>query len=189
MSGVNPQGCQVFAFKQPSHEELDHDFLWRIQRDLPERGRIGIFNRSHYEGVLIERVDRLVPKAEWQARYAHINAFEQLLVGRGTRVLKFFLHLSKAEQKARFEKRLQDPERHWKFSTTDLAKRAQWHAYRRAYEDALAKCGTKAAPWRVIPADWKPARDVLVARATVAALKELHPRFPDRPDLSRVKVT
>jgi len=176
MSGLNPAGCQVYAFKRPTAEELDHTFLWRYARCLPERGRIGIFNRSYYEDVLVVKVHpeylptgRLPPGKVngkfWSARYDDINALEQHLVRNGTVVLKFFLHVSKKEQKKRLLARLDDPAKHWKFQASDLAERARWDDYMRAYEDALAATSTDWAPWYVIPADAK-----WVTRAAVAAL-------------------
>jgi PPK2 family polyphosphate:nucleotide phosphotransferase len=176
MSGLNPQGCQVASFKVPSAEELDHNFLWRYQRHLPERGRIGIFNRSYYEEVLVVRVhpellerQKLPPgsrgKGFWKERYEDINALERHLARNGTLILKFFLHLSKEEQKKRFLERLTKPEKHWKFSAADLAERAYWDDYRKAYEAAITATSTPWAPWYVIPADHK-----WVARAAVSAI-------------------
>ncbi len=176
MSGLNPQGCQVVSFKRPSPEELDHDFLWRCQRQLPERGRIGIFNRSHYEEVLVVRVhpemlvsQRLPPgkrgRKFWRRRYESINNFERHLVDSGTIILKCFLNVSKKEQKKRFLERLTHPEKHWKFNTGDLAERDRWDEYMKAYEDAITATSTPWAPWHVIPADRK-----WVARAAVSAL-------------------
>ena len=176
MSGVNPQGCQVFSFKKPSDEEIDHDFLWRYARALPERGRIGIFNRSYYEEVLVVRVhpellerQRLPPgkrgKSFWADRYHDINEFERHLVKNGTRIVKIFLHVSRDEQKKRFLERLDTPEKHWKFSTADLGERAHWDAYQKAFADMLTHTSTKRAPWWVVPADNK-----WVARAVVAAI-------------------
>src|SRR4051794_14355295 len=166
MSGVNPQGCQVFSFKKPSAEELDHNFLWRYMRCLPERGRIGIFNRSYYEDVLVVKVhpelldgQKLPPgkrgKSFWEARYEDINAFERHLVRNGTVILKFFLHVSKKEQKRRFLERLERPEKQWKFTAADLAERGYWSKYMEAYEDALSATSTRWAPWYIIPADHK----------------------------------
>ncbi len=189
MSGVNPQGCQVFSFKRPSAEELDHTFLWRCMKALPERGRIGLFNRSYYEDVLVTRVhpDLLerqpLPsgkrgKAFWQERYEDINAFEQHLTRNGTVVLKFFLHISKEEQKKRFLDRLREPEKHWKFSHADLAEREHWDAYMSAYEDAIAATSTSWAPWHVIPADHKWVSRTLVAEIICRTLDKLEVRFP-----------
>jgi PPK2 family polyphosphate:nucleotide phosphotransferase len=200
MSGVNPQGCQVFSFKQPSAEELDHNFLWRCMKALPERGRIGIFNRSYYEDVLVVRVhpewlDRAKlppgPRDEgfWEARYDDINRFERHLVRNGTLVLKFFLHVSKDEQKERFLDRLDDPEKHWKFSTADLAERAHWDDYMQAYEKALSATSTRWAPWYVIPADRKWAMRALVADIVVGAIAKLELAYPkvSEQDLAALK--
>ncbi len=190
MSGVNPQGCQVFSFKRPSAEELDHNFLWRCMRALPERGRIGIFNRSYYEDVLVTRVhpdlleqqqlpDGKHGKAFWNGRYEDINAFEQHLVRSGTVVLKFYLHISRAEQKQRFIDRLEQPEKNWKFSLADLTERVHWDDYISAYEDAIAATSTKWAPWHVIPADHKWVCRALVAEIICRTLGKLKLRFPE----------
>jgi PPK2 family polyphosphate:nucleotide phosphotransferase len=190
MSGVNPQGCQVFSFKKPSAEELDHNFLWRHMRCLPERGRIGIFNRSYYEDVLVVKVhpeildqQRLPPgkrgKAFWEARYEDINAFERHLVRNGTIILKFFLHVSREEQKRRFLERLERPEKHWKFSASDLAERAFWDQYMAAYEDALANTSTDWAPWYVVPADNKWVTRAVVADILTTAIRSLGLRYPE----------
>ena len=190
MSGVNPQGCQVYSFKQPSAEELDHTFLWRCMRALPERGRIGIFNRSYYEDVLVTRVhpelldrqqlpDGPRGKAFWNDRYEDINAFERHLTRNGTLVLKFFLHISKDEQKRRFLDRLEQREKHWKFSPADLAAREQWDAYMQAYEAAIAATSSKWAPWHVIPADHKWLSRALVAEIICRTLDKLKLRFPE----------
>jgi PPK2 family polyphosphate:nucleotide phosphotransferase len=190
MSGVNPQGCQVFAFKHPSAEDLDHDFLWNAVRKLPERGRIGIFNRSYYEEVLIVRVHREILKAErlpkelldadtiWQDRYRSIVNLEEHLHRNGTRILKFFLHLSKDEQRKRFLKRIDDPEKNWKFSLDDVEERRFWPKYIQAYEDALSATSTRAAPWYIVPADDKENTQLIVSRIVVDALKELHMAYP-----------
>jgi PPK2 family polyphosphate:nucleotide phosphotransferase len=190
MSGVNPQGCQVFSFKKPTPEELDHNFLWRYMKCLPERGRIGIFNRSYYEDVLVVKVhpelidqQKLPPgnrgKSFWEARYEDINAFERHLVRNGTVVLKFFLHVSKDEQKRRFLERLERPEKHWKFSTSDLPERAFWADYMDAYEDALAATTTEEAPWYVVPADNKWVTRAVVADVITTAIRSLDLRFPE----------
>ena len=190
MSGVNPQGCQVFSFKHPSAEELDHNFLWRCMKRLPERGRIGIFNRSYYEEVLIvrvhpellvaQRIPEVRPGKElWQARYEDINHFEQHLVRNGTVVLKFFLHLSKEQQRRRFLKRVSDPNRHWKFSASDLAERGYWDDYIEAYQDALTATSTPWAPWYVIPADYKWVTRALVAKIICQRIKALDLHFPE----------
>jgi PPK2 family polyphosphate:nucleotide phosphotransferase len=187
MSGVNPQGCQVFSFKKPSVEELDHNFLWRYMKSLPERGRIGIFNRSYYEDVLVVKVHpewldlKLTKKPDkqfWAARYEDINNFEKHLVRNGTLVLKFFLHLSKKEQKNRFLERLTNPEKHWKFSGADMAERAYWKEYQQAFEDAFTATSTKWAPWHIIPADRKYVARALVADIVVHAITGLNLKYP-----------
>ncbi len=190
MSGVNPQGCQVFSFKRPSDEDLDHNFLWRYSKCLPERGRIGIFNRSYYEEVLVVKVHpellerQKLPRGErdeafWQARYKDINNFEKHLVRNGTIILKFFLHVSKQEQKRRFLERLENPKKHWKFSAADLAERAFWKDYRRAFEEAIAATSTKWAPWYVIPADRKYVARALVADIITNAIADLDLKYPE----------
>jgi len=190
MSGVNPQGCQVFSFKQPSAEELDHNFLWRYSKALPERGRIGIFNRSYYEDVLVVKVhpellegQRLPPgkrgKGFWRSRYEDINAFEQHLVRNGTVILKFFLNVSKDEQKRRFMERLQDPEKHWKFSPADLTERGFWDDYQDAYQDALTATSTDHAPWYVIPADHKWVTRSVVADIVTNSIRRLDLSYPE----------
>jgi PPK2 family polyphosphate:nucleotide phosphotransferase len=178
MGGLNPQTCQVTAFKQPSQEELAHDFLWRIWRAVPRRGNVGIFNRSHYEDVLVVRVHNLVPKREWRSRYARINAFEKLLVEGGTKLLKVFLHISKEEQCRRLQARLDDPTKRWKFSRQDLEERKLWRQYQRAYEAALTKCNTPYAPWHIVPANHKWYRNLVVSRLLRRALEEMDPEFP-----------
>jgi PPK2 family polyphosphate:nucleotide phosphotransferase len=196
MSGVNPQGCQVFSFKKPTAEELDHNFLWRYMIRLPERGRIGIFNRSYYEDVLVVKVHqelldphKLPPgkhgKSFWESRYDDINAFERHLVRNGIVVLKFFLHVSKKEQKRRFLERLDLPEKHWKFSTSDLPERAFWDGYMEAYEDALAATSTDEAPWYVVPADNKWVTRAVVADVITTALRSLDLRFPEVTEAKR----
>ena len=191
MSGVNPQGCQVFSFKKPSAEDLDHNFLWRYSKCLPERGRIGIFNRSYYEDVLVvkvhpELIGREVPRKKgklgkkfWEQRYEDINAFERHLVRNGTLILKFFLNVSRDEQKARFLERLSRPEKHWKFSASDLAERGYWDDYMGAYEDALAATSTKAAPWYVIPADHKWVTRAVVADIVTASIRGMDLKYPE----------
>jgi PPK2 family polyphosphate:nucleotide phosphotransferase len=180
-SGVNPQGCRVVSFKAPSSEELAHDFLWRVHAVVPRKGEIGIFNRSHYEDVLVVRVDSLVPEEVWSARYEQINAFERLLVDTGTELLKIYLHISKEEQAERLRERVDDPEKRWKFSPDDLGKRAQWDDYQRAYEDALQRCGTDWAPWYVVPGDRNWVRNLAVSAIVRSKLEEMDPRFP-QPD-------
>jgi PPK2 family polyphosphate:nucleotide phosphotransferase len=187
MSGVNPQGCDVTSFKAPSTEELARDFLWRIHKAVPPRGTIGIFNRSQYEDVLIVRVHDLVPKSVWRQRYRLINDFERMLTDNGTTVLKFFLHISKEEQKKRFEARIQDPSRNWKLSLPDFEERKHWDDYTAAYEDALRKCSTEEAPWYVIPSNNKWFRNYLVAELVVQALDKMRLKYPaPSVDLSKV---
>lgn len=193
MSGINPQGCQVYSFKQPSAEELDHDYLWRINRSLPERGRIGIFNRSHYEDVLIARVhpeivlSAKLPDIEtvedidadfWKRRYRQINDFERYLTENGTVILKFFLNVSKAEQKKRFAERLNDPAKNWKFSSADIKERRFWDEYMKAYADVLTETSTEIAPWYVIPADNKWFMRYAVGRIICERMKELDLHYP-----------
>lgn len=176
--GTNPQGVRVASFKAPSKRELAHDYLWRVHREVPGNGMIGVFNRSHYEDVLIVRVASLVPEPVWQQRYEQINQFEKLLAETGTTVVKFFLHISKDEQKERMEERLSDPERHWKFSRDDLNKRAQWNDYMAAYQDALARCSTDYAPWYAIPADQKWYRNLAIATVLAETLAKMNPQYP-----------
>lgn len=175
---INPQGCRVVSFKEPSSEELAHDFLWRIGHHTPRKGEIMIFNRSHYEDVLIVRVHDLVPKKVWSQRYELINDFEKRLVASGTQVLKFYLHISKDEQLRRFKKRLEDPERHWKISDADYSERRHWNDYRSAYEDALSKCNTPDAPWFVIPSDDKAFRNLAISSIIVDALEKMDMQLP-----------
>jgi len=189
MSGVNPQGCQVFSFKAPSAEELDHDFLWRTSRCLPERGRIGIFNRSYYEEVLVVRVhpeflagqhlpEELVSEKIWKGRFDDINAFEKYLARNGIVVVKFFLHVSKKEQKKRFLARLDEPEKNWKFALGDVKERQHWDQYQKAYDEMIAKTSAPHAPWYVVPADNKWFTRLVVAAAVVDALEKLDLSFP-----------
>jgi PPK2 family polyphosphate:nucleotide phosphotransferase len=190
MSGVNPQGVQVVSFKHPSAEELEHNFLWRCARALPERGRIGIFNRSYYEEVLIVKVHpelvaaQRIPEARpgksfWEDRYSDINQFERHLTRNGTVILKFFLHLSKDEQRKRFLDRIKDPAKHWKFSASDLAEREFWDDYMNAYEDALSATSTRWAPWYVIPADHKWVSRALVAKILTTTIDSLDLKYPE----------
>jgi PPK2 family polyphosphate:nucleotide phosphotransferase len=191
MSGVNPQGCQVFSFKHPSAEELAHDFLWRTTRALPERGKIGIFNRSYYEEVLITRVhpeilsaERLPPgpraaRAFWRQRFHSINELEKHLHRNGTRVIKFFLHISKEEQRKRFLARIDDPDKNWKLSDADMAERAKWRDYRRAYEACLSATSSPNAPWYVVPADDKHNSQVIVSRIVLNTLRDLKLAYPE----------
>ena len=186
---VNPQGVRVTSFKAPTPEELARDFLWRIHREVPPRGYIGIFNRSHYEDVLVVRVNELVPESAWRKRYDAINAFERLLADSGTRILKFFLHISKDEQKKRLQERLDNPAKHWKFSTGDLPVRERWDDYMTAYEDAISLCNTAYAPWHIVPANRKWYRNLVVTRAIVAALEAMNPQFPPaEPGLDKIVI-
>jgi len=198
MSGVNPQGCQVFSFKHPSAEELQHDFLWRTTRNLPERGRIGIFNRSYYEEVLVVKVHPEILQGQglpaeltedknfWDKRYRSITDLEKHLHRNGTRILKFFLHLSKEEQRRRFLKRLDAPARNWKFSQFDLVERGFWKEYRQAYEACLTATSTEAAPWLVVPADDKLNARLIISQAVCEALEDLKLEYP-RPDAKRLR--
>jgi PPK2 family polyphosphate:nucleotide phosphotransferase len=189
MTAFNPQGVRVTGFGVPSEEELRHDFLWRIHANAPGRGRIGAFNRSHYEDVLVVRVNDLVPEEVWGRRYDQINAFEAHLAANGTRILKFYLHISKDEQRRRFEKRLAKPEKHWKWSSGDLDARAKWDSFMAAYSDALSRCSTDVAPWFIIPADRKWYRDLAVAEILAAAAREMDPQWPaPDEDLSAVVI-
>jgi PPK2 family polyphosphate:nucleotide phosphotransferase len=190
LSGVNPQGCEVYSFKHPSAEELDHDFLWRTTCRLPARGRIGVFNRSHYEEVLIVRVHPEIlrgegipngladPKAFWKHRYRSIVDLEKHLHRNGTRVIKFFLHLSKEEQRKRFLERIDQPDKNWKFSQADLVERGFWEQYMTAYEDCLSATSTKSAPWHVVPADDKYNARLIVSRIVIEALQDLKMSYP-----------
>jgi PPK2 family polyphosphate:nucleotide phosphotransferase len=199
MSGVNPQGCQVFSFKQPSDEELDHNFLWRCWKAVPERGRIGIFNRSYYEEVIVVRVHaeflaaQRLPEQKfgekfWQSRYDDINSFERHLTRNGTAILKFFLHLSKEEQRQRFLARLENPEKHWKFSAKDVAERAYWDDYQRAFEDAISATSTDFAPWYIIPADHKWVSRALVANIIAGTIRSLDLEYPRIDESKRADI-
>jgi len=194
MSGINPQGCQVYSFKHPSAEELDHDFLWRCTKALPERGRIGIFNRSYYEEVLIVKVHpelvsaQRIPNADpdkekfWEQRYDDINAFERHLTRNGTAIVKFFLHVSPEEQQKRFLERINNPAKHWKFAASDVRERGFWDDYMRAYEECLSATSTKSAPWYVIPADHKWVTRALVAAILTETIKSLDLKWPKVTD-------
>jgi PPK2 family polyphosphate:nucleotide phosphotransferase len=194
MSGINPQGCQVYSFKHPSAEELDHNFLWRCNKALPERGRIGIFNRSYYEEVLIVKVHpelvaaQRIPAANskdkkfWERRYDDINAFEQHLTHNGTAIVKFFLNVSREEQRERFLERINNPAKHWKFSASDVSEREYWNDYMQAYEDCLSATSTKSAPWYVIPADHKWVSRALVAAILTTTIKSLDLKWPKVTD-------
>ena len=196
MSGVNPQGCQVFSFKQPSGEELEHDYLWRCQKCLPERGRIGIFNRSYYEEVLVVRVHPellgwrklppgFVTRGIWKERLDDIAGFERYLARQGTTILKFFLHVSRKEQKRRFLQRLEQPEKNWKFSPADIEERRFWDDYMAAYEDAIRRTASREAPWFVVPADNKWYTRLVVAAAIVEALRKLDLAYPEVDEAGR----
>jgi PPK2 family polyphosphate:nucleotide phosphotransferase len=178
LGAMNPQGCRAVSFKQPSSEELAHDFLWRVEPQAPRRGEVVVFNRSQYEDVLIVRVHDLVPKTVWSRRYELINDFERRLVASGTHILKFFLHISKQEQLRRFKQRLDDPARRWKISEADYTERAYWARYEKAYEAALGKCSTADAPWFVIPSDHKWFRDLAIAEIIVSTMENLRSELP-----------
>ncbi len=188
LAAMNPQGCRVAAFRQPSAEEAAHDFLWRAHRAAPARGEVVVFNRSHYEDVLVVRVHDLVPKDVWSRRYERINAFEKGLSEHGTTILKFYLHISADEQLDRFKKRLDDPTKQWKISESDYAERPRWDDYMLAYEDALSSCSTEHAPWFVIPANHKWFRNLAIARIIVEQLEEWNMRYPEPTvDLDHVR--
>ena len=178
VTAFNPQGTRVTGFGVPSEEELRHDYLWRVHANAPGRGRIGVFDRSHYEDVLVVRVNELVPESTWSERYQQINAFEAHLAANGTRIVKFYLHISRDEQRERFQKRLDDPEKHWKWSSGDLETRERWADFQSAYTDALARCSTDAAPWFIIPADHKWYRDLAVAEILAEVAREIDPQWP-----------
>lgn len=189
MSVLNPQGCRVTSFKAPTPEDLAHDFLWRVHTAAPRRGEIMIFNRSHYEDVLIVRVRGLVPKAVWSARYAQINAFEELLASQGVRILKFFLHIGRAEQKRRLQERLDDPSKHWKVNPADVEERRRWDDYQDAYEEAIRRCSTPVAPWYVVPADHKWVRNAVIARVVRETLEDMNPRYPEPAcDVGKIRI-
>ena len=182
----NPQGVRVNSFKAPSAIELAHDYLWRIHHVVPEKGMLGIFNRSHYEDVLVVRVHNLVPREVWSKRYDQINYFERILAENGTVILKFFLHVSRDEQKKRLIERIEDPTKNWKFNVGDLDERKLWDKYNTAYRDALKKCSTEWAPWYVVPSDKNKARNYLVAKRIVATLEDLNLEYPKpKTDLSQ----
>ena len=188
--GITPSATQIVAFKAPSSTEVTHDYLWRVHQVCPQRGRIGVFNRSHYEDVIATRVRGVVPVRRIKVRYRHINAFEQLLEDEGTTVVKIFLHLSKDEQKQRLLTRLEDPEKRWKFRIGDLDDRAKWDDFQAAYEDAIAATTTERAPWYVVPADKKWLRDVLVSAIVAKTLEHMDPQLPpDDPMLAGVTIT
>jgi PPK2 family polyphosphate:nucleotide phosphotransferase len=179
ISSMNPQGCRVVSFKEPSMEDLAHDFLWRIQNQVPKIGEVVVFNRSQYEDVLVVRVHNLVPEEVWSNRYEQINEFEKQLVANGTHILKFFLHISKKEQLKRFKERLKDPTRNWKIRESDYTEREYWADYEAAYEDALSKCSTDDAPWFVIPSNHKWFRDLAISQIIASTMKKLDIRIPE----------
>lgn len=188
LSAMNPQGCAVAGFKQPTPKELAHDFLWRVHPHAPGRGRVTVFNRSHYEDVLVVRVHKLAPKSIWSKRYDMINDFEATLGSNGTTILKFFLHISKEEQLERFKQRIDDPARNWKISDSDYTERELWDDYTEAFEDALSKCSTEHAPWFVIPANHKWFRNLAVARIVVETMEGLNMKTPEPTvDLAEIK--
>jgi PPK2 family polyphosphate:nucleotide phosphotransferase len=178
LSGINPAGVRVTSFKAPTSEELSHDFLWRIHQHAPPYGYIGVWNRSHYEDVLVTRVHKLITKKTWEARYEAINNFEKHLSDNNTTILKFHLYISKEEQKERLQARLDNPDKHWKFSTGDLAERKFWDDYQRAYEDAINATSTTHAPWHIVPANKKWARNIALAETVVEALEKMNPKYP-----------
>jgi PPK2 family polyphosphate:nucleotide phosphotransferase len=180
-SAFNPQGVEVTSFKVPSEEELAHDFLWRVHKAVPRRGMVGIFNRSHYEDVLVVRVKELVPEGVWSKRYEQINAFEERLVASGVKIVKLFLHISPDEQAERLRERQERPEKNWKFNPADLEDRGLWKRFRSAYEDALSRCNTEWAPWHVVPADHKWYRNLVVSNILLDTLEGMDLRYPDPP--------
>lgn len=189
MDGFNPQGCHVVGFGVPTKIELDHDFLWRIHPHAPPRGFVSIFNRSHYEDVLVVRVNKLVPQHVWQARYDHINHFERLLADSDVTILKFYLHISKDEQKKRFEDRLRRKDKNWKFNPSDLKTRDRWDDYMRAFEDVFARCSHPWAPWYIVPANHKWYRNLFISSVIVAAMERLNMQYPPAPDgLDKIKI-
>ncbi len=188
MSGLNPQGVTVTSFKAPAGEEKEHDYMWRVHKAVPRRGQIGIFNRSHYEDVLIVRVHNMVPKAVWSKRYDHINNFEEMLSDGGMSIVKFFLYISKEEQKKRFEERIENPEKNWKFNMEDLEERKYWDEYMEAFDVALERCSKSHAPWYIIPANRKWYRNLAVSEILRETLEEMNMQFPrSSGDLSRIK--
>ena len=188
-SGINPQGVEVTSFKVPSKEEFAHDYLWRIHKHAPAKGMIGIFNRSHYEEVLVTRVEKLIPEKTWKERYEHLNNFEALLDSNGTKIVKIYLHISKDEQKDRFQDRLDDPSKHWKFDEGDLEKRKKWDDYMEAFEDAINKCSTDESPWYIIPANKKWFRNVLISKVLVETIEAMNLTYPQTDlDPSQIKI-
>jgi PPK2 family polyphosphate:nucleotide phosphotransferase len=189
-SGVNPQGVRVVGFGKPSEAELARDYLWRIHQETPPDGNIKVFNRSHYEDVLVVRVHELAPETTWSRRYGHIREFERILTDEGTTIVKLFLNISKEEQRRRLQARLDKPDKHWKFNKADLADRARWDDYQRAYEDAISETSTEYAPWHIVPADRKWYRDLVAASIVIAALERMNPRYPEPEDgLDSLEIT
>ena len=189
MAGINVQGCDVVSFKVPTADELSRDFLWRAHKAVPSKGKIGIFNRSHYEDVLVVRVHNLVPEHVWTQRYQQINDFEKMLVENGTIVMKFYLHISKDEQKARLESRINDPTKHWKVEASDIRERAYWDDYMKAYEVMLQKCSTEWAPWHIIPGNKKWYRNLVITECIVERLKKLDMKYPEPSiDITKLRV-
>lgn len=186
--GLNPAGCRVASFKAPTEEELAHDFLWRVHQVVPGRGEVAVFNRSHYEDVLVARVHNLVPEDVWRPRYKHIVAFEQNLAAAGTRIVKLFLHISKEEQARRLRERLKDPTKRWKLRLSDLEERKRWDDYQAAYAEAIERTSTKAAPWYVIPADHKWYRNWAVSRILLETFAEMDPHYPPAAGLAGVVI-
>jgi PPK2 family polyphosphate:nucleotide phosphotransferase len=178
MEGFNPQSCHIVSFKQPGIEELAHDFLWRVSLAVPRKGFVGIFNRSHYEDVLVVRVHNLVPKEEWETRYERINEFEKIVHDGGTTIVKIFLHISKEEQRKRLQSRLDDSTKRWKFSRADIEERKYWTDYQRAYEAVLTRCNTSHAPWYIVPANHKWHRNLVISRILRETLERMNPKFP-----------
>ena len=189
MQGVNPQGVRVTSFKAPTKEELAHDYLWRIHKNVPAAGMWGVFNRSHYEDVLIVRVQNFVPESVWRPRYEQINQFEKLLSDTGTTILKFYLHISKDEQRKRLQERIDLPEKRWKFESGDLEQRQKWDAYQTAFEDVFRHCSPTHAPWHIIPADQKWYRNYAITKILVEKMRELDPQFPSaETDIERLVI-
>lgn len=191
MSSFNPQGCKVVSFKQPSPQELAHDFLWRVHSEIPPKGYIGIFNRSHYEDVLVTRVHGLISKEEQKRRFKEINQFEHMLSENGVSILKFFLHISKEEQRERLLERVKDPKKHWKFNINDIRERKYWDKYQEAFEKTLEMTSTRHAPWLIVPANNKWYRDLVVGKCIVEALKKMSLKIPPGPpniDFKKFKI-
>lgn len=189
MQGVNPQGVRVSSFKKPSSEEMAHDYLWRIHKQVPGKGMIRVFNRSHYEDVLVVRVHNYVPQSVWEPRFEQINQFEEMLHASGTRILKFYLHISLDEQKQRFQDRIDEPSKNWKFDSEDLEKRKSWPQYMEAFQDVLNKTSTAHAPWYTIPADQKWYRNLAIQKVIVNTLRDMNPEYPtQKDDLSKIVI-